>query len=186
MDSSQTISKEKFLRELDFVKAFARTLDISPDKSRVSVVSFGGDPAPPSIAFEDYATIESLVRGIDVVPYMGGQKRLDKALLSAARVLDKSRPDVNKFLVVVTDGKQPLGREPLDEATRPLHELGVKVNVVGAGEKVDAVELGKITSKPDDLFYSKSFEVLVRLVPVVFEQLVSGKFTVIYKTENVP
>ena len=74
MDSSQTISKEKHLKELDFVKALARMLDISPDKSRVSVVTFGSTPGPQSIRFEDYTNIESLLKGIDAVPYIGGQK----------------------------------------------------------------------------------------------------------------
>lgn len=174
VDSSQTISKEKFLRELDFVKAFARTLDISPEKSRVSVVTFGSTPAL-SIRFEDYVNIQSLLRGVDVIPRVTGQKRLDKALVFAARVLSKGRPDANKFLIVVTDGKQPLGGDPLNEAARPLQQIGVKINVIGAGENVNMTELGKITSRPDDLFFSRSFEVLVRQVPVVFEQIISGK-----------
>lgn len=174
MDSSQTISKEKFLRELDFVKAFARTLDISPEKSRVSVVTFGSTPAL-SIRFEDYVNIQSLLRGVDVIPRVTGQKRLDKALVFAARVLSKGRPDANKFLIVVTDGKQPLSGDPLNEAARPLQQIGVKINVIGAGENVNMTELRKITSRPDDLFFSRSFEVLVRQVPVVFEQIISGK-----------
>ena len=150
-------------------------LDISADKSRVSVVSFGSTPASPSIRFEDYTNMETLLKAVDVVPYIGGQKRLDTALLFAARVLSKSRPDVAKFLLVVTDGKQPLGDGSLGAAAKPLHEIGVKVNVIGAGENVDMEELGKITSRPDDLFYSRTFDVLVRQVPVVYEQIISGK-----------
>ena len=153
-----------------------RTLNIAPDKSRVSVVSFGSTPAPPSIRFEaDYTNIETLLRAVDVVPYIGGQKRLDKALLFAARVLSKGRADATKILLVLTDGKQPLGDESLSEAAKPLHEIGAIVNVIGAGENVDMGELGKITSRPDDLFYSRTFDNLFRQVPMVYEQIISGK-----------
>ena len=175
VDSSQTISNEKFQRELDFVKAIVRTLNISPERSRASVVSFGNTPSRPSIRFEDYTDIDSFVRGVDNVPYTGGQKHLDKALLFAGRVLSKSRPDAYKLLVVITDGKQPLGEVSLSEAVRPLHELGVILYVIAAGENADMKELGKITSTPDNLFYSKTFDVLVRQVPVVYEQIVSCK-----------
>ena len=93
----------------------------------------------------------------------------------AARVLSKSRRDVNKLLVVVTDGKQPLARDLLGVAARPLHEMGVKVYVIGAGENVDMEELGKITSRPDNLFYSRTFDFIVRQIPAVYEHIVSGK-----------
>ena len=177
VDSSQTISNEKFLRELDFVKTFARTLDISPDESRVSVVTFGNIPTL-SIRFEEYANIGSFSRGVDVVPYIAGQKRLDKALIFAARVLSKARPNAYKILIVLTDGRQPLGLDPLDVSAKPLHQFGVKINVIGAGGNVSMRELAKITSRPGDLFYSRTFDGLVRQVPIVFEHIISGKFTV--------
>ena len=165
------------MRELEFVKAFTRTLDIAPDKSRVSVMTFGDTPIL-SIPFGNYKNIQSLLKGIDAVPYISGEKRLDDALSYAARIFSKTkdRPDANKFLVVVTDGKQPLGRNPLGDAAKPLYQIGVKVIVVGAGENVNKRELGKLTSKPDNLFYSRTFDVLVRQVPFVTEHvMISGK-----------
>lgn len=175
VDSSQSVSKEKFLRELDFVKAFARTLDISPDKSRVGVVTFGNTPTL-SIRFEQYANIQSFSKGVDVVPYIAGSKRLDKALIFAARILSKARPNVNKMLVVLSDGKQPLGREPLDVSAKPLHQLGVAISVIGAGGNVSMQELSKITSEPGDLFYSRTFGGMVLQVPAFFEHIISGMF----------
>lgn len=174
MDSSQTVSKENFQRELDFVKAVIRTLNISPGKSRASVVSFGHYPAPPSIRFDDSTDIGYLLRSVNSVPYIGGRKQLGKALLFAARVFFMSRPDSRKILVVVTDGEQALG-DDLTEAARPLHELGVILYVIGAGENADMNELGKVTSRHENLFYSKEFDVLARQAPVVYGQIVLSK-----------
>ena len=175
VDSSQSVSKEKFLRELDFVKAFARTLDISPDKSRVGVVTFGNTPTH-SIQFEEYTNIQSFSRGVDVVPYIAGPKRLDKALVFAARILSKARPNVNKMLVVLTDGKQPLARDPLDESAKPLHQLDVRVSVIGAGGNVSMLELSKITSNPGDLFYSRTFGGMVLQIPAFYDHMISGTY----------
>lgn len=176
VDSSQTISKGKFLRELDFVKAFARRLNISPEKSRVGVITFGNTPIL-SIRFEEYGDILSFSEGVDVVPYQGGQKRLDKALIFAARVLSKTRPNANKILVVLTDGQQPLGSDQLDVSVNPLHRLGAHINVIGAGGNVSMQELRKLTSSPGDLFYSRTFDALVLQVPVVFERTIAGRYT---------
>lgn len=174
VDSSQTVSKENFQRELDFVKAVIRALNISPGKSRASVVSFGNSPAPPSIRFDDSTDVGYLLRRVDSVPYLGGPKQLGKALLFAARVFPMNRPDSHKILVVVTDGEQTLGRD-LTEAVRLLHELGVILYVIGAGENADMNELGKITSQHENLFYSKTFDVLARQAPAVFGQIVLSK-----------
>lgn len=177
VDSSQSINQEKFQRELDFVKAFARTLDIAPDKSRIGVITFG-DSHALSVQFDDYNNIKSLLRGVDAVPKISGEKRLDEALYFAARVLSqvKDRTDSHKILVVLTDGKQPLGRNSLNDAARLLKQIGVKVIIVGVGGNVDIKVLETITSRLDDLFYSRSFEELIRQVPVITDHvLVSCK-----------
>lgn len=177
VDSSQSISQEKFLRELDFVKTFARTIDIAPDKSRVSVITFG-DTHALSVQFDDYSNVESFLRGVDAVPKISGEKRLDEALYFAARVLSlkKDRRDSHKILLVLTDGKKPLGRNSLEDAARLLKQIGVKVIIVGVGGNVDIKELEAITARPDDLFYSRSFEELIRQVPVITDHvLVSCK-----------
>lgn len=177
VDSSQSINQEKFQRELDFVKAFARTLNIAPDKSRIGVITFG-DSHALSVQFDDYNNIKSLLRGVDAVPKISGEKRLDEALYFAARVLSqvKDRTDSHKILVVLTDGKQPLGRNSLNDAARLLKQIGVKVIIVGVGGNVDIKVLETITSRLDDLFYSRSFEELIRQVPVITDHvLVSCK-----------
>ena len=183
VDSSQSVSKEKFLRELDFVKAFARTLDISPDKSRVGVVTFGNTPTH-SIRFEEYTNIQSFSRGVDVVPYIAGPKRLDKALVFAARILSKARPNVKKMLVVLTDGKQPLARDPLDASAKPLHQLGVKISVIGAGGNVSVLELSKITSEPGDLFFSRTFGGMVLQVPAFYDHMIYGTLKNVFQMPN--
>ena len=166
VDSSQRVGKEKFELEKEFVKALARTFDLSRDNSRTSVVTFGDTPKI-SIRFEDYSNIQSFLRGTDVVPFEGGAKRLDKVLIFAARILSKGRPHAHKIAVLVTDGKQTTGADELGVSAKLLHQLGVSVFVVGAGENADMRELGKIASKPDDLFVSRSFDELPWKVPAL-------------------
>lgn len=179
VDSSQTISKRKFLQELEFVKAFARKFDVSSEKSRVGVITFGNTPIL-SIRFEDYGNILSFSEGVNRVPYQGGQKSLNNALVFAARVLDlsKTRPKADKILVLLTDGQQPLGYDPKEGSVEALRQLGVHINVIGAGGNVSMQELRKLTLSPDDLFYSRTFDALILQAPIVFKRTMNGRFTI--------
>lgn len=100
---------------------------------------------------------------------------MDKALVLAARLLQKARPNSKKIVLVISDGKQDAGPgvEPLDLAGRRLHNLGAKVYVIGTG--VDKItELQKMARGPDDLFVSRSYDDLLRYITYVFTEMSKG------------
>ena len=176
MDSSQNIGRTNFQAEREFVKSLVRSFDISPTRSRAGAVTFGDHPIL-SIRFDDYSNVRSFAKGVDAVPYLGGRKRIDKALVYAARILSKARANSHKVAVIVTDGKQSLepGDDSLEESARALRSVGVKVYVVGAGANADIRKLSQISEKPDDLFFARTFGGLVREIPPVIRHIVSGE-----------
>ena len=176
MDSSQTISPESFQAQKDFVKSVARYFEIIPTRTRSGVVNFGSDPTM-SIQLNDYTDVHSFVRAVDVVPLLGGGKRLDKALVYAARILSKGRRGAQKIALVLTDGRQGshVGADQFRDAARALHSLGVKTYAVGVGDGVNFGVMSAVSVKPDDVFYVRTFARLLQLAPSVTSHIISGE-----------
>lgn len=176
VDSSDSVGRTNFLKSKEFVKAFVRAFRVSPDKTHVAFIRFG-NTAELSIRFGEYANIRDFNRAVDTVGFVGGIKRLDKALVLAARVLPKARPSSKKIAVIISDGKQTQGPgvEPLDFAAQPLHGIGAKVYVIGTGQQVDIPKLQKITQKPGDLFVSKSYDDLLQQILYLMRHMTKGK-----------
>jgi hypothetical protein len=181
VDSSDSVGRANFLKSKAFVKAFARAFKVAPDKTHVAFIRFGDVPEL-SIRFGEHTSIEDFNRAVDNVRYVGGTKRLDKALVLAARVLPKARPSSKKIAIIISDGKQTLqpGVEPLDFAAQPLHGIGAKVYVIGTGQNVDIPKLQLITQKPGDLFISRSYDDLLWQILSLMRHMTKGKI-MIYK-----
>lgn len=67
------------------------------------------------------------------------------------------------MLVVLTDGRQTQDPDavPLDAASKPLKDMGVKIYSVGVGHSIDLQELRQIANDPRDVFTADSFTALL-------------------------
>ena len=177
VDSSDSVGRTNFLKSKEFVKAFVRAFQVSPDKTHVALIRFG-NTADLSIRFGEHSSIRDFNRAVDNVAFVGGTKRLDKALVLAARVLPKARPSSKKIAIIISDGKQTQGPgvEPLDFAAQPLHGIGANVYVIGTGQQVDIPKLQKITQKPGDLFVSRSYDDLLQQILYLIRHMTKGKW----------
>ena len=159
VDSSIDISAKAFRNEKDFVKTIARSLNVSPGKSQAAAITYG---SVPRIAFRfgPYSSFESAV---ETIPYIGGERRLDRALTHAGRLLTEARSSVPKVVVLLLGGKQSKDSESLGVASKQLRDLGANTFVVSVGSVLEENGISTVVYSPQDIFPVPSFDDLEAL-----------------------
>ena len=175
MDSSFLVSFEDYTLEKTFVKNIAKALNIASGKSRAAVITYGDRPILVT-RFGDYNTHEQLRSVVDRAPFSGGVRRIDRALEAASTVLQQSRPDVPKIVVLLTSGRQypASGAKELDEASKPLRDQGAKTYVIAIGKEPDNKKLRTIVDTPDKVLGVDSFRGLNPQVPSITKKIIDG------------
>ena len=97
LDSSSRVTPEDYLREKEFVKLIARYLNITPGKSRGSVIIFSSE-VTPILPFGGYTTMSEFSAAIDRAPQLSGSRRIDRAFGVAATLFTNARPNVLKVI----------------------------------------------------------------------------------------
>ena len=95
LDSSSQVTPEDFQNEKEFVKLIARYLNITPGKSRGSVIIFS-NTAMPILPFDGYTTMSDFNAVIDRASQLSGSRRTDLAFGVAANLFRNARPTVSK------------------------------------------------------------------------------------------
>ena len=95
LDSSSRVTPEDYVKEKEFVKLIARYLNITPGKSRGSVIVFSTD-AIPILPLDGYSTMHDFNSNIDKAPQLSGKRRIDRAFGAAATLFQKARPSARK------------------------------------------------------------------------------------------
>ncbi|XP_078377620.1 SCO-spondin-like [Oculina patagonica] len=168
VDSSGSISRRNFQKELEFVKEVASTFKMGPDQSQIAVISYSDD-AQIDIKFGDYSNVNDFNAAVDGVKHQRQRTRIDKALHLAATSLftpkGGARPNVAKVMIILTDGKQTVTSDSktLDVAVRPLQEMNVTIFAVGVGKAIDIGELLLLVGdNVDNLFRAQNFNELAK------------------------
>jgi hypothetical protein len=99
-DSSSGVTTQDYSLEKDFVKRLARTMSVSPGKSRGALITYGSFPRTV-FGFDGYRSVQEFERNVDNAPYLGGSRQLDTALNSAKTVLDGGNPQAVKVLIII-------------------------------------------------------------------------------------
>lgn len=105
VDSSSDISSSNYEKQKDLVKNLMKTLDSFSSKSRISFITYGNRPRVV-YGLDNNMNSEAQQREIDSVQPMGGRRRIDRALEEAVQMMQNSRPDVPKIILLVAAGKQ--------------------------------------------------------------------------------
>lgn len=169
MDSSTSVGREGFDKEKNFVKSLAKYFNVSPGKSRAAVIAYSNN-ARTVVKFTDYQSEEDFNDRLDRQPWVGGGRRIDRALDAAATLMRQARSEVPKILVLVTSGRQTSSPDakPLEIAGKPLRDMGVKNIVVTVGSEVDRKDLLLVVHSTDDIFGVPLFDDLrYEVQPVV-------------------
>ena len=148
IDGSQVVTEENFLKFLSFTKAITASLEVSKEKTHVSVTVYGDNS---SLIAYDYHNQTSLYYAIDSVKYPASlQSNLGEAILHIVSKLyntTSTRSNVTRVLVILTASKCH------DDLTIPSYLLlkyySVKVFVFAVGSQYSMGQLNEISSDPD-------------------------------------
>ena len=177
LDSSSVVPQSQYQRELDFLKKIVELFTISPHYVRAGIIPFG-DRAELSIRMGHHSTNEAINRSIDSLPYIGGNKRMDRALTLANLTFSEARPKVPKILLIITSGGDEA--EPGADLSSPvgaLREQGVAIFVIAIGVSLDYLKLNQIVPRKN-LIVDKTYKALEPYLPFAasYIRVNSGKF----------
>ena len=150
VDSAWSVGRANFQAEKEFVKSFAKALNVKPGKSRGSVISYSSSPQV-HFRFNDYKTSKEFENLVDSTPFLGQYRNMDKAVQEAGKVLNRARQNVPKVVVLLTAGRDLPGGQELGEVVKPLQRQGAKLFVVGIGSQPDYQGLSRAVEKREDL-----------------------------------
>lgn len=164
VDSSSAIPRATYGDQLNFLQAIVNQFRISPRYVRASVISYG-NTARLSIPFGTRTTNAAMNRSIDSLPYVGGQKRIDRALWLANQTFLQARRLVPKILLILTHGGQlaDVGTN-LRLPVKALRDQGVSIFAIAIGDGVDYSTLNYIVEN-DNLIVDKSYKSLEPYLP---------------------
>ncbi|XP_048581312.1 uncharacterized protein LOC5512067 isoform X7 [Nematostella vectensis] len=181
VDSSGSIGRRNWGRTKAFIKHIIDEFEIGPDRSRVAAIYYSTEP---KITFGfDYFKGNDITKNnynqlIDKMEWLRGYTFIDKALkLANEELFTKERgmrEDVKNVLLVMTDGKQSTFTSftPLNIASRPLKQKGVRVYALGIGSAVNRRELNQIaTHYKRDVFMATSFKTLDEKIKDIIESV---------------
>ena len=146
VDSSFSVNQSLFNREKAFVKSMVRSLDLSPGKSRVAVISYGSTPS--GARFSSLGDIETVASEVDNIRYVSGRRDLAKALQYAGSLLNQARTSVARVIVLLTSG----GELNLAAPSQSLKDHGTNRYVIAIGASADEEDLIPIIDDARDLF----------------------------------
>ena len=156
IDGSRMVNLSTYEKMKKFVKGASNMYNISSLKTRVGILSFGGDTNNIALPLKDGISKPLVDQTVDSLKRSGGPRHMNKAIRFVADRMftteNDGRPNAGKVLVLLTTGRNsPEGKEDLPKAARKLKENGVDVFVIGLGTNVDDDELNAIASEKDDI-----------------------------------
>ncbi|VDI02352.1 Hypothetical predicted protein [Mytilus galloprovincialis] len=166
IDSSRSISRNDFEKQIQFVNDIVDFLDVGSDETRVAAVSFSNHLFP-QFGFNDYTTKTDVLGAINGIKHsMGDATRTYLALEHTHQTLfapgNGERPDVVDVVVVLTDGATnpgsydrltgSQGKQKTQNEAAKIKERGAFIFAIGVGRGVDVNELNGISSDPDQRF----------------------------------
>lgn len=164
MDASDSTTPQEYQNQKELVQQLFSYYDISREDTRAGVVVYSSN-AFTIVGLNSYKDSSVFRRAVNALPRIGGGNRKDKALVTARRMFKAKRPKnlagaekPSQLLVFITKGAQSTASDvlPLERAVHPLRKHGVRVVVVGIGQKVVYRELRKIAQDSKDIYLASS------------------------------
>lgn len=131
--------QQKIDAAIDAVWTFLDGLRLVPGGDRAAIVAFNGAATTLQELTSERRRLVSALRRIALAP----RSRVDAGIDAAAAELSvRGRPDRNRAMVVLSDGKaNPVAPSAVVAAARTARQMGLGVFVVGVGPDMDAPTL---------------------------------------------
>ncbi|XP_078615554.1 sushi, von Willebrand factor type A, EGF and pentraxin domain-containing protein 1-like isoform X2 [Branchiostoma floridae x Branchiostoma japonicum] len=160
LDSSGSVGEQNFQTEITFVENFLSQLTISPQASRVAVVSFD-DVARTHIDYIKYPKNKcSFLRELKTVKYSGGSTnaedafRLAQELLRPQSAFANNQP-VKQVVVYLTDGKPD--KDPVGRANNLKSVYNAEIYSIGVGDSPNKQQLHDCATDASHVYLSSDF-----------------------------
>ncbi|GAB1294611.1 Collagen alpha-6(VI) chain [Apodemus speciosus] len=158
VDSSGSIGPENFSKMKMFMKNLVSKSQIGPDRVQIGVVQFSHENKE-EFQLNTFMSQSDIANAIDRMTHIGETTLTGSALTFVSQYFspDKgARPNVRKFLILITDGEaQDIVRDP----AVALRKEGVIIYSVGVfGSNVTQLE--EISGKREMVFYVENFDIL--------------------------
>lgn len=158
LDTSNSIWRPDFRRQLTFVKDVIDLFPIGADDMRVGVVTFS-DYTQPWFNLDTYHRKQNIMEAVGQVYQDGGVYTITSDAIRYMR--EKSfgpsmgaRENVTKVAIIITDGRSSDTEATRSEAEK-ARKQGIHMFAVGVGNRVDNGELISIANRPTDDYMFK-------------------------------
>ncbi|XP_004625277.2 collagen alpha-6(VI) chain [Octodon degus] len=158
VDSSGSIGPENFSKMKAFMKNLVSKSQIGANQVQIGVVQFS-DVNKEEFPLDRFMSQDDISNAIDQMAHIGETTLTGSALTFVSQYFSPTkgaRPNVRKFLILITDGEaQDVVKGPADA----LRQQGIIIYSVGVfGSNVTQLE--EISGKPEMVFYVENFDIL--------------------------
>ncbi|EDL77340.1 rCG25821 [Rattus norvegicus] len=158
VDSSGSIGLENFSKMKVFMKNLVSKSQIGADRVQIGVVQFSHENRE-EFQLNTFMSQNDIANAIDQMAHIGETTLTGSALTFVSQYFSPekgARPNVRKFLILITDGEaQDIVKDP----AVALRKDGVIIYSVGVfGSNVTQLE--EISGKPEMVFYVENFDIL--------------------------
>ncbi|TEA41728.1 hypothetical protein DBR06_SOUSAS26310007, partial [Sousa chinensis] len=158
VDSSGSIGPENFIKMKTFMKNLVSKSQIGGDRVQIGVVQFS-DINKEEFQLNRYMSQGEISDAIDRMAHIGETTLTGSALTFVSQYFSPAkgaRPNVRKFLILITDGE---AQDTVKDPAVALRQEGIIIYSVGVfGSNVTQLE--EISGRPEMVFYVENFDIL--------------------------
>lgn len=179
VDSSADVGRDNFQKQIDFIKQTVNNMDVGPDKTRVSVVTYSSG-VYNQFFLNQYQTKSDVLSAIDRIPFISGRTHTSDALkyvtYTSFSPTHGARSNVPHIGVLVTDGPST-AKELTKVQGQVAKDNNIVMYTVGVGSGVDMDELSFVSSSPHQryLLTAEHYGALNSLSGPLSTKLCNGK-----------
>ncbi|XP_060079522.1 collagen alpha-1(XII) chain-like [Ylistrum balloti] len=163
LDSSGSETAVNFQKQVEFLKNFTSRFTIGPNNTQFSSVTFSTG-VRNDFDLNENQNQQELQSAINKISYMNGETETHLALNFAKThsiaVQYGGRPGVQKYIVVMTDGKSNEPNLTVNYANVLKQQPNVTIIALGIGSAVDTSELQAIATDSKHVFTVSNFDLL--------------------------
>ncbi|KAH7952802.1 hypothetical protein HPB49_001344 [Dermacentor silvarum] len=162
LDESGSIGADNFPAERHFTEMTARLLTVSPDFSRLAVVTYGSNyKLHINYISDGGGSMCSFLYELEKIGYRGGSTMTRQALEYASSLLQNGRVGANRIIVLISDGQADSDNKPNDFA-RQLKRNGVIIFAVGVAN-INSAELQAVATSSAHIYMLTSFPYIAKV-----------------------
>lgn len=154
-------SIENFIKMKTFMKNLVRKSQIGADRVQIGVVQFS-NINKEEFQLNKYISQSEISDAIDQMAHIGKTTLTGDTLKFVSQYFSPTkgaRPDVRKFLILITDGE---AQDAVKDPAVTLRQEGIIIYSVGVfGSNVTQLE--EISGRPEMVFYVENFDILQRI-----------------------